>query len=324
MRRRPLLALPLALPGVAHAQAEPGFPTRPVTLVIPFPPGGIVDTTGRLIAERVARALGQPVIIENRPGAGSAIANAQVAQARPDGYMVLAGGIGLAIIPHLRPDLEPRDPMRALAAVAGTHTTPYILHVTKQLPARTLGELVTWAKARGAALNVATSGAGTGVHLTWELFRRRAGITQGEVVHFRGGVQAITEVAAGRADLIWSTALEAIQAMRANQTRPIAVTSLQRLAALPDLPTVAESGFPGFEVASFSGWFAPAGTPPPVLARLEQALRAAVSDPELVARFQDFGVEARFQTAGELAATLAAEHARWGRMIREAGVRVDG
>lgn len=324
MRRRALLALAILAPGGARAQAPAAFPTRPITLVIPFPPGGIVDTTGRMIAERAARHLGQPVVIENRPGAGSAIANAQVAQARPDGYTVLAGGIGLAILPPLRPDLEPRDPMRALAAVAGTHTTPYILHVHRGLPVQTLAEFVAWAKARGPALNAATSGAGTGVHLTWELFRRRAGIAEGEIVHFRGGAQAITEVAAGRADFIWSTALEAIQAHRAGQTRPIAVTARRRLAAMPELPTVAESGFPGFEVASFAGWFAPAGTPAPVIARLEAALRAAVSEPELVARFQDFGVEARFQTSAELAATLAAEHALWGRLIREAGVRAEG
>lgn len=321
MRRRVLLPA-LLLPSLASAQQE-AFPTRAPTLVIPFPPGGIVDTAGRMLAERASRVLGQGIIIENRPGAGSAIGNLHVAQSRPDGYTLLSGGIGLATIPNFRPDLEPRDPRTAFVAVAGTYTVPYILHINRNLPVRDLAEFVEWAKRRGPALNIATSGLGTGTHLVGELFKRRAGFVGGETVHFRGGVQAYTEIAAGRADAMWSTTLEAIQAMRANQTRPIAVTSARRLATLPALPTVAESGFSGFAVASFAGWFAPAGTPALVVSRLAEALRIAVNDPDLRARFDEYGMEAQFQTGPELAATLDAELRLWGGLIREAGIRAE-
>jgi tripartite-type tricarboxylate transporter receptor subunit TctC len=142
-------------------------------------------------------------------------------------------------------------------------------------------------------------------------------------VHFRGGVQAYTEIAAGRADAMWSTSLEAIQAMRANQTRPIAVTSATRLATLPELPTVAESGFAGFIVASFAGWFAPAGTPARAVERIAEALRAAVNDPDLRARFEEYGMQAEFQTGPELGAVLAAETTLWGNLIRTAGIRAE-
>lgn len=321
MQRRTMLSTFL-LPSLATAQEAP-FPTRSPVLVIPFPPGGIVDTAGRMLAERAARHLGQNIIIENRPGAGSAIGNLAVAQARPDGYTILSGGIGLATIPNFRPDLEPRDPRTAFAAVAGTYTVPYILHINRNLPVRDLAEFVAWARQRGPAMNTATSGAGSGTHLVGELFRRRAGLPTGEVIHFRGGVQAYTEIGAGRADAMWSTALEAIQAMRAGQTRPIAVTSAARLSAMPELPAVAESGFAGFVVASFAGWFVPAATPAPVIARLAEALRAAVSDPDLRARFDEYGMQAEFQTGPELAAVLAAETVLWGNLIREAGIRAE-
>jgi tripartite-type tricarboxylate transporter receptor subunit TctC len=321
MQRRALLGS-LMLPSLAAAQEAP-FPTRPPALVIPFPPGGIVDTAGRMLAERAARHLGQSIIIENRPGAGSAIGNLHVAQARPDGYTILSGGIGLATIPNFRPDLEPRDPRTALIPVAGTYTVPYILHINRNLPVRNLAEFVAWSRQRGPAMNTATSGAGSGTHLVGELFRRRAGLPPGETIHFRGGVQAYTEIGAGRADAMWSTALEAIQAMRAGQTRPIAVTAAARLSAMPDLPTVAESGFAGFVVASFAGWFVPAGTPPGPVARLAEALRVAVLDPDLRARFDEYGMQAEYQTGPELAAVLAAETMLWGNLIREAGIRAE-
>ena len=315
---RTLLLGAAGLPGAAAAQ--PAWPVRPLNLVIPFPPGGIVDTLGRLTAEHVARKLGQPVTVENRPGAGSAIGNAQVASARPDGYTVLSGGIGLAIIPNLQPELAPQDPATALDPVAHTSRTAYVLHINRSLPVNTLAEFVTWARARGPQLNAATSGLGTGVHLTWELFRRRAGITEGEILHYRGGVPAILDIQAGRADFAWSTALEAIQAMRAGQTRPIAVTSVRRIEALPDTPTVIESGYPDFEVQSWSGWYVPAGTPPATIARLSAALEEALADADLRARFGSWGVEAAYGPPELLRETLLRETARWGDLIREARI----
>ncbi|WP_149539458.1 Bug family tripartite tricarboxylate transporter substrate binding protein [Siccirubricoccus phaeus] len=321
--RRPLLrvaGLALAAPGLARASA---WPQRPVTLVIPFPPGGIVDTVGRLMASRAQPLLGQPVLVENRPGAGSALANAYVAQAKPDGYTVLAGGIGLAILPNLQPDLPPADPRRAFLPVAQTTTTAYVLHIHKALPVQSLPEFVAWARAQGPALNAATSGQGTGPHLTWELFRREAGLG-GEVLHYRGGVPAILDIQAGRAHFMWGTALEAIQAQRAGQTRPIAITSAARIPALPETPTVSESGWPGFEVNSWSGWYLPAGTPQPVAARLAEVLREVLAGPELRATLTANGVEAAWAPAETLAATLEAETQRWGRLIRQAGITATG
>ncbi|MCK8787348.1 tripartite tricarboxylate transporter substrate binding protein [Roseomonas sp. NAR14] len=323
MRRRTLLgafgaaALPsLAIPAIAQ---EAGFPSRPLTLVIPFPPGGIVDTVGRLTASLVAQQIGQPVVIENRAGAGSAVANAHVATARPDGYTILSGGITLAILPNLQPELQPANPLEAFAPVGLTTTTPYILHVNRDLPVRSVAEFVAWAKARGGHLNMATSGLGTGTHLTWELFRRQAGLG-GELLPYRGGVPAILDIQAGRAHGMFSAALEAVQAMRAGQTRPLAVTSLERLATLPDLPTLAENGFPGFETTSWAGWYVPAGTPDTAVARLSGALATTLRDPGVLAKLRDLGVTGRYGPPDEARRVLATETGRWGRLIREAGI----
>ncbi|MBS7813667.1 tripartite tricarboxylate transporter substrate-binding protein [Roseococcus pinisoli] len=319
MRRRQIataalnLALLAAGSGAARAQGGSG----PLTLIVPFPPGGIVDTIGRLLAHRVGQILNQATVVENRAGAGSAIGAAQVASSRPDGQTILFGGIPQAIIPSLQPNLQPSDPLAAFAAVGTTHTTPYILHVHRGLPVNTVQEFVAWAKARPGQINAATTGQGAGPHLTWELFSRTVGI-QAEIIHHRGGVPAILDIQANRAQVMFSTALEAIQAQRAEQSRPIAVTSAERLAILPDLPTLAESGLPGFDVLSWGAWYAPAGSPAPVLARISAALEEALQDPAIRARFDDLGVTPAYEAPEASRARLASELNRWGRLIREA------
>lgn len=316
MHRRTFTAASLGLAALAPAARAQGS-DRALSLVVPFPPGGIVDTLGRLLAQKVGDVLGQSVVIENRAGAGSAIGAAQVANSRPDGTTVLFGGIPQAIIPSLQPNLQPADPLAAFAAVGTTHTTPYILHVHRGLPVNTLEEFVAWAKARPGQVNAATTGQGAGPHLTWELFSRAVGI-QAEIIHHRGGVPAILDIQANRAQVMFSTALEAIQAFRAEQSRPIAVTSAERMDILPDLRTVAESGLPDFEVLSWGAWYVPAASPAPQVARLAAALEEALKDTALRARFLDLGVAPLYEAPTAARGRLAAELDRWGRLIREA------
>lgn len=313
MRRRHLPALLLGLPTPALAQGS----DRPLTLVVPFPPGGIVDTLGRLLAQKIGQTLNVQTVIENRAGAGSAIGAAHVAAARPDGNTILFGGIPQAIIPSLQPNLPPADPLRAFAPVATTHTTPYILHVHRGLPVNSLPEFLAWARANQGRINIATTGQGAGPHLTWELFSHTLGI-RAEVIHHRGGVPAILDIQAGRAQAMFSTALEAIQALRAEQSRPIGITSAQRLELLPEVRTVSETLIPGFEVLSWGAFYAPAGSPPEQLRRLSAAVEQALADEAVKARFLDLGVTPAFEGPEQSRARLVSELDRWGGLIRAA------
>jgi tripartite-type tricarboxylate transporter receptor subunit TctC len=317
MERRTALGLLLAMPGLAVAQ--PAWPTRPIALVTGFAPGGLTDVMTRLIANRMSRELGQPIVVENRAGGATSIASTAVARATPDGYTLLMGASSLAINPTLQPNLTPREPLRELVPVGMGYRSAFVLHVHPGLPARNVAEFIAYAKANPGRISFGSSGTGAVNHLCLELFRLRAGI---EVVHvpYRGGAPALIDLRAGRIQAMFAAALEAIPAIREGATRALAVSSATRLPLLPEVPAVAET-LPGFDAVFWQGLFAPAGTPEPVIARLAAALRATTEDPEVRARMAEQGVAAETGDAAALRRVLGEDTATWGRLIRETGIQ---
>ncbi len=315
--RRATLGLILAAPGVARAQEA--YPARPITMVTGYAPGGLTDVMTRLIAQRMSRELGQPIVVENRTGGATAVASTAVVQARPDGYTTLMGASSLAINPTLQPNLTPREPMRELVPIGMGYRSAFVLHVHPDIPARSTAEFIAHAKANPGRINFGSSGTGAVNHLCLELFRSRAGI---DVAHipYRGGAPALVDLRAGRIGAMFQAALEAIPTIREGATRALAVSSAARLPLLPEVPPVAET-LPGFDAVFWQGLFAPVGTPEPILARLGAALRATTEDPEVRARMAEQGVAAETGDAAALRRTLAEDTEMWGRLIREGNIR---
>jgi len=317
-QRRAVLGLLLAVPTVAQAQTDT-WPSRAITMLTGFAPGGLTDVMTRLIAQRMSRELGQPIVVENRAGGATAIASTAVASARPDGYTLLMGASSLAINPALQPNLTPREPMRELAPIGMGYRSAFVLHIHPDVPARTTAEFIAYARANPGRINFGSSGTGAVNHLSLELFRAQAGI---DVVHipYRGGAPALIDLRTGRIQAMFAAALEAIPAIREGVKRPLAVSSAARLPLLPDVPAVGET-LPGFDAVFWQGLFAPVGTPEPVLARLGAALRATTEDPDIRARMAEQGVAAETGDATVLRRVLAEDTVKWGRLIRERNIR---
>jgi tripartite-type tricarboxylate transporter receptor subunit TctC len=318
LHRRALLAVPLLSPAL-RARAAEAFPERAISVVSGYAPGGVTDITSRAVAERMGQELGVPMVVENRAGAATAVANTAVAQARPDGYTLLMGTSTLAINPGLQPSLTPKEPMRELAPIGMVFRTAFVLHVHPSVPATSTAELIAWCKSNPGKLNFGSSGTGAVNHLALALFAQRAGI---EVTHipYKGGAPALLDLRAGRIGAMFQAVLEALPSLREGGTRGLAISSAGRSALLPELPPVAEA-VPGFDVVFWQGLFAPAGTPEAVLARLGRALTAATEDAALRARMAEHGVDITTGDAGVLRRTLAAETTLWGDLIRTAGIR---
>ncbi len=306
---------------LAQGSAAEGFPTRAVAVLSGYPPGGVTDITSRAVAERLGRELGQPVVVENRAGAATAVANTSVANARPDGYTLLMGTSTLAINPALQPTLTPKEPMWELVPVGMVFRTAFVLHVHPGLPVRSTAELIAWCKANPGKLDFGSSGTGAVNHLAQALFAQRAGI---EVTHvpYRGGAPALLDLRAGRIQAMFQAVLEALPSLREGTTRGLAVSSAERVGLLPELAPVAAT-LPGFDVVFWQGMFAPPGTPAAVLARLGAALRVATEDAELRARMAMQGVVVQTGDAAALGRLLAAETEVWGKLIRDAGIKPD-
>ena len=318
--RRSLLAAPFILPALARgAGAQDAWPSRSVSVLLGYPPGGVTDFASRAVCERMGRALGQTMVLENRPGAATAVANTAVAQARPDGYTLLMGTSTLAINPALQPNLTPRDPQRDLTPIGTIFRTAFVLHVHPSLPVHNAAELITYAKANPGRLNFGSSGTGAVNHLCLELFRARAGI---DVVHvpYRGGAAALLDLRAGRIQGMFNAVQEALPAVREGATRALAISSKERAAAMPELPPLGDT-LPGFDGVFWQGLFGPAGLPAPIVARAGAALREATTDPELIVRMAAQGVALTPGDAATLRATLVEETEMWGRLIREQNIR---
>lgn len=307
-----LLAAPLSM-----AQA---WPARPIRLVVPFPPGGLIDNMARLVGNRLAQELGQPVVIDNKPGAGGNVGAAEVARAPADGYTLLMASPALTISPAIYKNL-PYQPSQ-LAPVALLGRVPNVLLVNPASGIGKVQDLVGRAKAKPGQLNYASNGNGTSLHLSAELFKRRSEtfITH---VPYRGAAAAITALLSGEVDMMFDNLPSAIGQIQAGKLRALAVTTAQRSTALPDVPTLAEAGMDGFNVSAWFGVAAPAGLPAPVATRLADALQKVVQQPEVAAAMQRQGADPAFMDAASAAAALNADAAQWKQVAAFAKIQLD-
>ncbi len=307
-----LLAAPLSM-----AQA---WPARPIRLVVPFPPGGLIDNMARLVGNRLAQELGQPVVIDNKPGAGGNVGAAEAARAPADGYTLLMASPALTISPAVYKNL-PYQPSQ-LAPVALLGRVPNVLLVNPASGIGKVQDLVGRAKAKPGQLNYASNGNGTSLHLSAELFKRRSEtfITH---VPYRGAAAAITALLSGEVDMMFDNLPSAIGQIQAGKLRALAVTTAQRSTALPDVPTLAEAGMDGFNVSAWFGVAAPAGLPAPVATRLADALQKVVQQPEVAAAMQRQGADPAFMDAASAAAALNADAAQWKQVAAFAKIQLD-
>ena len=310
-------ALALLAPG---ARAQP-YPSHPVRMVVPFAPGGATDIIARIVAQRLADRLGQSVVVENKPGAGTTIGNAEVAKAKPDGYTFLFAPTPFVISQVVYPKL-PYDPQKDFAPVSLLATSPFILVVNAAFPARTTAELVAIAKAKPGTVTFASAGNGTVPHLAGELFRLRAGV---DIVHvpYKGGGPAIVDLVSGQVPMMFATPIEVSAHVQSGKLRVLGTTSLARLAAMPDVPTLSESGYPDFEVLSFFGVLAPAGTPPEIVNRVAADLAAVMEMSDVRERFAQQSAEARVLGPAAFSAFLARERDKWADIVKRSGAKVD-
>jgi tripartite-type tricarboxylate transporter receptor subunit TctC len=317
LSRRVLLAA-LAVPAVARAQ---GFPNRPIRMICPFAAGGSADASARQLAEPLSGVLGVPVVVENRPGGGATIGAQVVARATPDGHTLLYGTPGPQIVNPWLMRSVPYDPVRDFAPVSGYKRAPNLLAIHPSLPARSVAELIALAKARPGTLTFASSGVGSSSHLAGEMLKFLAQI---DITHvpYRGTGPAMTDLLAGNVSMALDTLSILLPPSRAGQLRALGVTTPQRSALASDLPALAET-LPGFDAAPFNYIATTGGTPAPIVARLNQAIVGILNEPAYRARMEALGEEATPSTPEELAATIAAESARWKQVIEAAGIRAE-
>ncbi|HXF65302.1 MAG TPA: tripartite tricarboxylate transporter substrate binding protein [Burkholderiales bacterium] len=295
------------------------YPARPVRLIVPFAPGGTVDVLARVLGARLAELTGHPVVVDNRGGAGGVIGTELATQARGDGHTLLLHSAALAYEPALRAKL-PYDTLRDLAPVTLVGTTPNLLVVHPAFPARSAAQLIAMAKAKPGAITFGTGGIGSASHLAVELFRTMSG-TSFNHVPYKGAGPALADVVAGQLDFMIATMPGALPHVQAGRLRALGISSQRRSPAAPEIPTIAETGLPGYEFSAWFGMLAPAATPPKLLERIGALLREALHDAATRAKMSSLGVEPQAGTAAEFSAHLRAEIARWARIIREAGIK---
>ncbi len=315
-------ALAGGMPGLALAQDAKAYPNRPIRLVVPFTPGGSTDILGRTIGQQLSQAWGQSVVIENVPGAGGSIGADKVAKAPGDGYTLLMGHIGtLAVTPSLYPRL-PYDPIKAFAAVAWVARVPNVLVVHPSVPAKTVQELVAYAKANPGKLNYGSGGNGSAAHIATEYLKLQSG-TQMQHVPYKGTAPAVTDLVAGQIQLMFTGVPAVINQVKGGQLRAIAVSSPQRVKAMPDMPTVAESGYPGFEADQWYGVVGPAGMPRELVMKLNQQINQSLSTPDISGRLASEGAEATPNPPEVFANLITSEIARWRTVIEKGGVKAE-
>jgi tripartite-type tricarboxylate transporter receptor subunit TctC len=320
MGLRALLASLLAGLSAAASGQSIDYPGRAVRIVVPLAAGGNVDIVARTVAEQIGKTLGQPVLVENRPGASSLVGTQFVAKAAPDGYTLLAIANTFATVPLIVPN-PGYDPLKDFAGVTLTCLVPQVLIVNPALPVHSVGELIALAKSEPGKISYASSGNGSTGHMAAELFNRQAGIRMLHVP-YKGNSQAIIDLIGGQVAMMFDQVSTSAPQIRAGKVRPLAVTSLSRSPLLPDVPTVDESGVAGYEDITFNGLVAPAGTPHEILVRLNRAVAGAVTGPDLYKRFIERGIELKASgSPEEFSAYIKAESEKKGRLAREAGIK---
>jgi tripartite-type tricarboxylate transporter receptor subunit TctC len=319
-----LIAATIAAPaaGAQGAPAATNYPTKPIRLVITYPPGGNTDLVGRAVAQKLAEAWGQQVVVDNRGGAGGVLGTLIAKQAPADGYTLLLGTSAGMVLNPLLMNKIPYDPYQDFAPVSLVIVLPQLLAVHPALAARNVREFIALAKAKPGQLNFGSSGVGTPNHLGGEMLKAMAGIN---IVHvpYKGGAASITDLIAGQVQLVISSAPSVVPHVRSGRLRALAIGSAKRTPALPDVPTVAESGVPGYEYTTWYGVFAPARTPAPILGRLNAEIVRMLADPQMTQRFQSQGGDPASSTPAALTAYMREETARWIRVIKTAGIKIE-
>lgn len=302
--------------------AQTPWPTKPITYVVPFAPGGNTDTLARLIGQKLSVALGQPVVIDNKPGAGGNIGSDFVAKAKPDGYTILGGTISShAINPSIYPKM-PYDAVKSFEPVILIGSGPLVLAVGANTPYKSLQDVIAAAKAKPGDIAFASAGNGTSPHLAGELLKS---LSQANLMHvpYKGSGPAVTDVVAGQVPLIFDTLLVVGSHVKAGKLRALAVASPKRMNSLPDVPTGAEGGVPGFEVGTWQAIFAPAGTPKEIVNRLNTEVATILKQPDIVARLADLGLEPGAGSPEQLGELQKAEISKWAKVVKDADIKPD-
>src|SRR2546425_9037989 len=320
MLRILLTAAGVLIGGLACAQS---YPAKAIRLVVPYPAGGATDFFARLVFPKMGEALGQSVVVENRPGAGTAIGASEVARSAPDGYTLLLGDAGTyAFNPTLYKKLS-YDPVKDFAPISLTGRFALILAVNPSvLKVGSVKELVAMAKSQPGKIDYGAPGPGSPIHLAMEFFKQRAGITM-TPIPYKGGADALSDLIGGRIGALFPDIATALPQIRAGKIKALAVASEKRVAALPDLPTIGESGYPGFEAWAWQGFVAPAGTPRDVVMKLNTEFAKVMSDPALRQRLSESGFEPQTSSPEQFAAYMKSEIAKWGKVIRDSNISLD-
>ena len=317
-----LAALLTSVAASSAALAQAPYPERPVRIIVPFPPGGPADALARIVGDKLAQSMGKAFVVENKAGAGGNLGMEQGARAAADGYTLTLAPVGnLTVAPALYSKL-PYDPAKDFAPITVLASVPNVLIVHPSVPAKTLGELVALAKAKPGSLNYASPGNGSIPHLAGELFKRTAGL---DIVHipFNGVAPATNAVLSGEVQMFFAQSSAALPYVRAGKVVALGVATPKRIAAAPDLPTIAEQGFPGFEATSWYALVAPAGTPPAVIDRLHAAIVRVLAEPDVREKIAGLGAEPVGNSPAEFAAMQRAETLRWTRVAKEANIHAD-
>ena len=311
-------SLVLALPGIAGAQA---FPTKPIRIIVTYPPGGGADLMARLVAPKMSEALGQPVVVENKPGASGQIGASEVARSSPDGYTLMLDASSYAVNPSLYAKL-PYEPAQAFTPVAVLALFPNVLVVTPSYPVHDVKELIAAAKAKPGTIAFASSGNGSAQHLSGELFRQKTGV---EITHvpYKGGGPAMNDVMGGQVPMFFANMASSLPQIKGGKLRPLAITGAKRSPALPEIPTMAQAGVPGYEVYEWNAIFAPAATPKAVVAKLADAIAKAVQSPEFRERVAALGGELTGYGPTEADRFVREQMQLWGTVVKQANVKVE-
>ena len=304
----------------AHAVSQT-FPARPLRMVVPFAPGGIADLSARIVGQKMGELLGQTVVIDNRAGAGGALGAETVARARPDGYTILLCSSSVMVINPLLTGSTAYDPRRDFEGVSLITSSPYVLLVHPASPYTSVRELIAAAKAKPGALNFGSAGVGSASHLVGEVFKSAAGVNLTHVP-YKGAGPAAIDLLAGQLHMMFDAISASLANIKAGRLRPLGIATLKPFPVAPDIPTISDSGVPGFEGTTWQGLCAPAGTPAPVLQTLNRTAVEAVKSPDIAQRFASLGVIGVGTSPAEFRAFIQTETARWQKAIRDAGIKI--
>ncbi len=318
----PVLLACSLMSGLASAQSAASYPNKPIRVVVPFPAGGTTDILARAVGFEMTKALGQAVTIENRGGAGGNLGSDVVAKATPDGYTLLVGAVSPQAINVSLYANMPYDVMRDFEHITLIAAVPNVLEVHPSLPVNTVKELIDYLKARPGKIAYASSGSGTSIHLSAELFKTMAGV---DMLHvpYKGSAPALIDLIAGQVQVMFDNLPSSMQHIKAGKLRAIAVTSARRSPALPDLPTVAEAGLPGFEASSWFGMHAPAKTPRDIVSKLHVTVATALRTPEMVTRLSGLGADPVGNTPEQFTEFVRSEIAKWAKVVKASGAKVE-